>query len=103
MVTKFPSSANEILGARNVDAQNIQGFAIDLKAAGAANTDGGVETLPALPDSLRNPCNNCQFLIQKLSVDPRNFIVSGIEEYEPTVNNMVSSTFQGFKSPFLKR
>ena len=96
MVTKFPSTANELLGTRGVETEKIQGFAMDIKAAGAASTD------VLSTDSLRDPCINCQFLIKKLSVDLGKFKVSsGIEEYkttanEPTAKNTASSsTSQG--------
>ena len=95
MITKFYIPANELMAARNVDIQKIQGFAIELSVAGAAKAVDGVDTLPALPDSLRNPCINCQFLMGKLKCNPTNFMVSNFEEYEPTAIKQASSNSQG--------
>ncbi|KAL9104030.1 MAG: hypothetical protein Q9163_000969 [Psora crenata] len=80
--------AKILIDKGNVDTQSIQGIAINMEAAKAANTDVEFETLSALPDGLKDPCINCQFLMQKLSVDPKNFIVSGVEEYEPTAKHI---------------
>ncbi|MCJ1452193.1 hypothetical protein MMC28_002535 [Mycoblastus sanguinarius] len=71
---------------RQIQLQGMTGVALDIGEAETASIQGvGGDSVLSLPsEDLRNPCLNCQYLLQELGAIGKNFEVEGPAEYEPS-------------------
>ena len=68
-----------------VELRGMMGVAMDIRRGGAATIDldgNGLPMLNSIPESLCNPCSNCQYLIERLEAIKKDFWIEGPIEYE---------------------